>query len=334
MKKYWPAHIFLLLLMPLTAAYAAQGKIQGEESYTLPGWFKESFLEIQDEISDARDNNRHIMLFMHIDRCPYCTRLLEENFRTGENQAFMQKNFDVIALNIRGDREIIWDKDTRYSEKTLARELKVHFTPTLVFLDTDGKKVFQMNGYRKPDAFRQVLDYVHEKKYQQMKLVDYISQVKEPVYNFRAHPQFIEITNFSSIKEPLAIIFEDRGCVGCDEFHLEVLQHEDVLEELKKFRVVRLDALSTQSIIDTKGNKTTPKEWAKALKLDYRPGTVLFDGGDEITRADGHLYHFHYKELLRYVSGSFYFEYPTYLAYLGPRQKQLLDSGINIDFGK
>ena len=44
-----------------------------------------------------------------------------------------------------------------------------------------------------------------------------------------------------------------------------------------------------------------------------------------ITRADGRLYHFHYKELLRYVSGGYYQQYPTYLKYLGIRQKQLLD---------
>lgn len=58
------------------------------------------------------------MLFMHIDRCPYCTRMLEENFRSGDIQQFIEKNFDVIALNIRGDREILWDENTVYSEKS------------------------------------------------------------------------------------------------------------------------------------------------------------------------------------------------------------------------
>jgi hypothetical protein len=41
--------------------------------------------------------------------------------------------------------------------------------------------------------------------------------------------------------------------------------------------------------------KTTTQDWAKDIYLDYHPGTVLFDAGQEITRADGRLYHFHYK---------------------------------------
>ena len=108
--------------------------------------------------------------------------------------------------------------------------------------------------------------------------------------------------------------------------------HQDVLTEMQKFTVVRLDALSTKPLIDVDGNKTTAQDWASHLNLDYRPGTVLFNEGNEITRADGRLYHFHYKELLRYVSGGYYQQYPTYLKYLGIRQKQLLDAGVDIDF--
>jgi len=58
----------------------------------------------------------------------------------------------------------------------------------------------------------------------------------------------------------------------------------------------------------------------------------LFDDGVEITRADGRLNHFHYKEVLRCVSGGFYQQYPTYLKYIGVRQKQLLEAGVDIDF--
>ena len=78
--------------------------------------------------------------------------------------------------------------------------------------------------------------------------------------------------------------------------------------------------------------KTTTEDRAKDINLDYRPGTLLLDAGQEITRADGRLYHFHYKEFLRYVSGGFYQQYPTYLIYLGIRQRQLLDAGVDIDF--
>lgn len=332
MNRYFLPLFFFLLLLPITTVQSAQGKTMGATSFKIPGWFKDSFLEISEDVKEAKDNNKHVMLFMHIDRCPYCTRMLNENFRKGNNKTFIRKNFDVIDINIKGDREILWDEKTQYSEKSLARELNVHFTPTIVFLNPEGQKVYQMNGYRSPEDFKHVLSYVNQKQYMKLKLTDYIIQQKKFIYSFKSHPLFTEMTDFSQHKGPLAIVFEDKSCAGCDEFHAKVLNHKTVLPELKKFRVVRLDAYSTKPITDINGNKTTARDWARKLKIDYRPGTILFDEGTEVTRADGQLYHFHFKELLRYVAEGFYLKYPTYLQYLAPRQKELLNSGVDIDY--
>jgi len=323
--------IFLFLLSISSASLASQGKIIGEEHFSIPIWFKKSFLDIDEDNSEAIKDNKHLMLFMHIDRCPYCTRMLDENFRKGPAKDLIKNNFDVIALNIRGDRELSWNDDALYSEKQLAKNLGVHFTPTIVFLNSKGEKIYQMNGYRKPQAFTHILNYIHKKQYLTQNLSDYIRQNNKHIYTLNDHPYFKKITNFSSHTTPLAIIFEDKGCTGCDEFHKEVLNHPAVLKELKKFTVVRLDINSNQSIINNKGDKISTRNWIKQLGLDYRPGTILFDKGREITRADGRLYHFHYKELLRYVSGKHYLQFPTYLQYLAPRQKTLLKQGINID---
>lgn len=337
MKNYSLPLLLLLVLCPVlgasSAAAGTRGTLRGEETYVLPDWFKHSFLEIQEDAKEAGARNKHVLLFMHIDRCPYCTRMLKENFVRGENRDILRKQFDVIALNIRGDREVIWSNHRRYTEKTLAQNFKVQFTPTMVFLNARGEKVFQMHGYRKPAAFRQVLDYVKDKHYLTMSLVDYINRQSESRYTLRPNPLFAAMTDFSKYKGPLAVIFEDTGCAGCEEFHKKVLMNKAVLAELKHFRLVRLDARSDKPIIDNTGHKTTPRNWARALLLDYRPGTVLFNEGREITRADGHLYHFHYKELLRYVAQGHYKTYPTYIKYLGVRQKQLLDAGVNIDVG-
>jgi len=331
MKNSLIGLLFLCVLTVPLPALTSEGRIIGEVHFNIPSWFKESFLEINEDNIDATKNNKHLMLFMHIDRCPYCTRMLDENFKKSPAKDFIKANFDVIALNIRGDREVNWNDNSLLSEKQLAKKLNVHFTPTIVFLNKKGEKVYQMNGYRKPQAFKHILNYIDEKQYLKQKLSDYIRQQKKNYYSFKPHPYFKQITNFSSQSGPLAVIFEDKACTGCDEFHKEVLNHQSVLKELKKFTVVRLDINSKQSIIDINGKENSIINWVKQLDLDYRPGTILFDKGKEITRADGRLYHFHYKELLRYVSGSFYLKYPTYLEYLGPRQKELLKQGVNID---
>jgi thioredoxin-related protein len=334
MKRIRQYSLIFLLLWLTAAAQAAPGKLVGERDYDLPDWFKFSFLELQDDIREASQADKHVMLFMHIDRCPYCTALIEENFRKGSNYDYTRKHFDVIALNIRGDREIAWDKNTAYTEKSLAKKFGIFATPTVLFLNGKGELVYKMHGYRKPPAFAHVLHYVAEKQYKKMTLADYVRQQNETRYTFRSHPQFVSMTDFSRYQGPMAVLFEDKSCAECDEFHREVLMHKSVMEELKPFKLVRLDAYATTPIVDNNGKPTTPMDWAKSLKLDYRPGMVLFDKGKEITRADGRLYHFHFKEMLRYVSTGAYRQYASYIDYLGPRQKQLLQSGVTIDVSK
>jgi len=107
------------------------------------------------------------------------------------------------------------------------------------------------------------------------------------------------------------------------------------MDEFKKFTIVRFDTNSNDEIIDVDGNKTTAKQWAQTINLDYRPGILLYDNKKLISTIDALLYPFHFKELLRYVSGKYYEKYPkSYLDYLKVRQEELLKKGININLGE
>ena len=166
-------------------------------------------------------------------------------------------------------------------------------------------------------------------------LAEYIeTQQKKPVHTLRDHPRFENVTDFANYRRPLAVIFEDRNCADCTGFHDKVLNHPAVLAELKPFRVVRLDAYADISITDIGGTRTTPRQWAAALKLTHRPGVVLFDEGREAARVEGQFYHFHFKEMLRFVSGKHYKRYDRFGAYLAERQPALLQQGVDIDFGE
>ena len=85
-----------------------------------PDWFKESFLDIAEDVNQAAESGRHVILFMHLNDCPYCHRMIEENFKHAPYTDFIKENFDVIQLNIKGDREIAFNAETSVSEKELA----------------------------------------------------------------------------------------------------------------------------------------------------------------------------------------------------------------------
>jgi thioredoxin-related protein len=325
----------LLTLAGSFTVHAQSGTIGGGRVYELPDWFKLSFLDIQEDASDAGEGNKDVMLYMHLDGCPYCARMLDENFRSGPRKDYIEKNFDVIGINILGGREVQWSDGKSYTEKQLAGLLGVHFTPTIVFLDRHSKKVLQINGYRKPGTFRYAMEYVRSRAYRQQSLAQYIEKrSKQAVYRFMDDPHFSKVRYLGDYQKPLAVIFEDKDCEDCADFHNKVLQSPDVIEELKPYLVVRLDAYSDAPLVDVNGHKTTPRKWAKSLGLSYRPGVILFNEGKQQYQIDGRLYHFHFKEALRYVSQKEYREYANYNSYLAARQNELLRQGINIDLSE
>jgi len=321
------------LIFFISTAQAQTGKVSGGLEHEMPNWFKQSFLDLNEDVEEAKEENKHLMLFLSLDFCPYCTKMLNDNFIEGaKNQKYIKDHFDVIGLNIKGSREVTVDEDTTMTEKEYAAFLKVQYTPTIIFFDQEGKIVVRLNGYRSQETFKLILDFVKNKEYKNMDLNQYLEKVKnKTLYTLKQNKIFKNIKDLSKINNTLAVIFEDGSCTQCDYLHNTTLKNKDVLKELSKITVVRFDAMSKDKIITPDGKTTTPYDWAKMLNLDYRPGIILFDKKIERARIDALLYSFHFKEMIRYVSGGYYNKYATYLDYLKPREDQLLKQGVNID---
>lgn len=340
MQKLMVLFIWLTLLLSQTLVLAnpvTKGKVTGGQISIHPEWFKESFLDIAEDAGQAGAADKHLILFMHLNGCPYCYRMIEDNFKNAPYTDFIKEHFDVIAINIKGDREIAFDAETSVSEKELAGLLKVRYTPTVLFLNGDNQTVLRLNGYRSVRDFRYALEYVQQKAYLHGSLSQYIeSRPPEKQYRFRPHPQLRQLSDLRATGDkPLAILFEDSNCDLCEELHDGHLQRPSVRAVLELFTFVRLDARSTDPIIDPQGNKTTPRAFAEQLGLSYRPGIVLFDKGREVSRIDGLLYSYHFEETLRYVGERLYDKYPkSFYQYLNVRTEQLLSEGKNVDLSK
>ncbi len=330
MRKYILA--IGMIFVSIFATQAEVGKITGGSSYEMPSWFADSFLDMEEDVQDARDENKTILLYFYLDGCPYCDMMLDQNFKQGENLAFIKKHFSVIAINIRGSREITMRDSEAQTEQALSKMLGVKYTPTIVYLDENGKQVFRTNGYRNPTAFRSVLEYVTSKSYQNATLSDYIESTKKSTqgYVFIDHPNLKTVTFLKDYDQPVALLFEDKDCTECVEFHQKLLNRADVKAELDKFLFIRFDAYSDQKIIDFDGKVTSARQMVKDYDLNYRPGILLFDEAENISKIDGKLYSFHFNTVLRYVSGKHYQQHETFSGYLHERQAELLEQGVDI----
>lgn len=139
-----------------------------------PEWFKDSFLDIAEDLDEASELDKHLILFMDLNGCPYCYKMNEDNFKHSPYKAFIQEYFDVIGLNVKGDREVVLDEQTTVTEKELAVLMGVKFTPGLIFLNTNNEVVAKVDGYRGVRDFKVILDYVKQRKYKEHSLASYI----------------------------------------------------------------------------------------------------------------------------------------------------------------
>lgn len=156
--------LILLLTVPVTgfagAAETGEPPVSDDGLYTQP-WFKhQSFLELKEDLAEATAEGKLLAILWEQKGCPYCREMHRVNFAKPEIVDYVRSNYDIIQLNLWGDRKVTDFGGQVLGEKKLARKWNVRFTPTIVFFDRTGAEVFRMPGYFKPFHFLGMLKYV------------------------------------------------------------------------------------------------------------------------------------------------------------------------------
>jgi len=348
MRFYAPLNVVTLLIaftglsLFASSSYSAskeEGKFFGAKMTEYPDWFKESFLDLPDDINEAKESGKRIVLFFHQDGCPYCNALVERNLAQKAIAEKVKNNFDIIGLNMWGDRTITYVNGKQYSEKNLAEGLKVQFTPTMLFYDEKGKIVLRLNGYRSPTKFNVDLDYVLARKTQKVKYLDFIKAnlpVTKSSKKLHSEDFFVSSpTNFqkyTSNNKLSAAFFEQKDCPDCDTLHTKVLPDSTLRKIISNFKVAQLDMWSKTKVITPQGKTTTAKEWAKDLDIKFAPSIVIFnEKGEEIIRTEGSFKVFHTQGIFDYVLSGAYKKQPSFQRYLTERADHIREQGKDVD---
>ena len=113
--------LLAIYLVPVLAAEVKPGASLGAKTSETPLWFKESFLDFEDDIAEASNSGRRVLLYFHQDGCPYCAKMVEESFKNPQIEQYMRQHFDGISINMWGDRDVISVGGRAFSEKTFAK---------------------------------------------------------------------------------------------------------------------------------------------------------------------------------------------------------------------
>ncbi|GMQ89616.1 MAG: hypothetical protein BMS9Abin09_1121 [Gammaproteobacteria bacterium] len=335
--------LLLVAILPANGAEPEQEKdalqagLVNPGFHTKPDWFKQSFLDIREDISEATGQGKRVLLYFYQDGCPYCKKLLETNFGLRDISDKTRKAMDVIAINMWGDREVTDLTGATVSEKQFAENMKVMFTPTLLFLDEQGEVVVRLNGYYPPHKFGAVVDYVGLHKEKELSFREYWAELSPPASSGKLHQdksylqEPYQLADRSGDK-PLLVLFEQKECEPCDELHLDAFKRKESVELLKRFDVVLLDMWSKTAVQTPGGVDSTAAEWSKQLKIQYAPTMVMFDAqGREVFRTEAYLKTFHTQSALDYVLSGAYRKQPSFQRYISTRADELEAQGIHVD---
>ena len=336
------AVIFSILQAPSPAAEQEKsvGRFLGSTSTEYPVWFKESFLDFNDDIKEAAKEGKRVMLLFHQDGCPYCNLLVERNLSQKSITDYMKSHYETIAINLWGDRELATIDGQHFSEKKFAEALRVQFTPTLIFLDENGDAILRLNGYLPPERFMLALQYASTATPKSGSFREFVRKrapaksrgelIKEDF--FQAPP--VDLSKLGGSR-PIAVYFEQKQCPACETMHDNLLHDEETLKLVSGFHNIQLDMWSDTPITLSDGRKTTARKWAEELGIHYAPTILFLDAkGKEIIRSEAMFKTFHAQSIFDYVLSGTYKSEPNFQRYLEARADRIRKESRDVDIWK
>jgi len=149
----------LALIMALSFSQAARAgdmtPTMGEDGIYHYDWYHQSFLELADDLEEALDEGKVLMIKFDQKGCIYCEKIALEILSEPAINAYVREHFVVVQLDLYGGREVIdLDGDAR-AENEMGRKWGVMFTPTIYFLGqpAEGGTIPEQANAVMPGAF-------------------------------------------------------------------------------------------------------------------------------------------------------------------------------------
>jgi len=168
MKTWIGAMLAVVMALPVAAQQI------GDDGLHKQPWMRDTFKDMRDDLAEANDEGKRLVLFFEQRGCLYCKKMHEEVFSDPEVSDYIDENFFVVQLNLHGSTEVgDFDGDMR-GEKDMARKWRVLFTPTIMFLpeevpETDSAidaVVAVMPGAFSKSTSLDMFTWVAEKRYE------------------------------------------------------------------------------------------------------------------------------------------------------------------------
>ena len=287
-----------------------------ESPLEYPAWFKPSFLNLDDDLTEAlAAGKRGLIVYFGQKRCAYCHKLMSEDWGLGDIVEYTKQYFDVVPVDIWGVAEVTDFCGNTLTEQEYSLREQAVFTPTLVFYGEGGKELFRLRGFYPPYQFRAALEYVADSHYQRESFRDYLARGENRMVfdaedmndePFFAEPPYNLDRRYPS-ERPLAVFFEQGDCHACDVLHGQTLHDKAIRSALGELDSVQVNMWSDTPLVTPAGKPMTARQWSEKLGLFYSPSILFFDeNGNEVLRVDSVAHFYRLRNVMNYITSKAY----------------------------
>jgi thioredoxin-related protein len=123
------------------------------------------WLEYGEALDRAKRENKHLIVDFYTNWCGWCRRMDHDTYGDSAVATYLSAHFVLAKVNAESPKRIKVGESTK-SGIELAREFGVNSFPITWFIKPDGTKIDKLMGYQAPGPFRNVLVFVHERRYE------------------------------------------------------------------------------------------------------------------------------------------------------------------------
>ena len=129
-------------------------------------------IDINQLASVAKKSKRTILVFLHQPNCGFCSEMIAKTIKDISVQSQIKKDFIFVDIDIADGKKVKY-KNFKGSKEDFAKKTESNFYPSTVFIDSNGKIVYKLIGYKTKKSFLDVLSYIQSKSYKKMNLATY-----------------------------------------------------------------------------------------------------------------------------------------------------------------
>lgn len=129
-------------------------------------------------IQKAKNEDKQILMDVYTDWCSWCKVMDEKTYTDSRIVQYLNTKFVLIKLNPEKDGPVTFNGKS-YGADHFAQGIGVNGYPATVFFESNAKLITLVPGYLKADEFLPILEYIGEKRYNDIGFDDFLKQRKK-----------------------------------------------------------------------------------------------------------------------------------------------------------